>query len=132
MPTASTDRAHAVRRTFSPRHLSPDPMSESVSRRRFLASAGAVLGVGPILAACGGGSDVTAAGCAGYSDLDAAQLQQRATLEYVDVSATPGQLCSNCRFYDVPEGGSPCGGCQLFPGPVTPGGWCKSWVAQAT
>lgn len=105
-------------------------MSDSVSRRRFLVSAGAVLGVGPMLAACGGG-DVTAASCEGYAALDAAALQQRASLEYVDESATPGQLCSNCRFYNAPAAGADCGGCQLFAGPVAPGGWCKSWVATA-
>ncbi len=107
-------------------------MSDSVSRRRFLASAGAVLGVGPMLAACGGGGNVQASSCEGYTALDGAALQQRASLNYVDNSVTPGQLCSNCRFYNLPEADSPCGGCQLFPGPVAPGGWCKSWVAQAT
>ena len=105
-------------------------MSDPVSRRRFLVSAGAVLGVGPLLAACGGGGDVTAASCEGYAALDAAALQQRASLEYVDKSATPGQLCSNCRFYNAPAAGADCGGCQLFQGPVAPGGWCKSWVAM--
>ncbi len=105
-------------------------MSDSVSRRRFLASAGAVLGVGPILAACGGGGgNVTAASCQGYAELGGAELQQRASLNYVDNSPRPAELCSNCRFYNAPEGGSPCGGCQLFPGPVAPDGWCKSWVA---
>ena len=105
-------------------------MSDSVSRRRFLASAGAVLGVGPILSACGGGG-VTAASCEGYSALDAAALQQRQSLEYVDNSQVPGQRCDNCRFFNAPEGGSPCGGCQLFAGPVAPAGWCRSWVAAA-
>ena len=106
-------------------------MSDSVSRRRFLVSAGAVLGVGPVLAACGGG-DVTAASCEGYAALTPQQLQARQNLNYIDSSATPGQLCSNCRFYNAPEGGSPCGGCQLFAGPVAPGGWCSSWVAMAS
>ena len=107
-------------------------MADSVSRRRFLVSAGAVLGVGPMLAACGGGGgSVTAASCEGYGALDAAALQQRQSLGYVDNSPTPGQQCSNCRFFNAPEGGSPCGGCQLFAGPVAPGGWCRSWVAAA-
>jgi len=106
-------------------------MSDSVSRRRFLVSAGAVLGVTPLLAACGGdgGGDVTAASCAGYGDLNAQDLQNRQALNYVDASATPGQICSNCRLYNVPTGESPCGGCQLFAGPVAPGGHCSSWQA---
>ena len=44
-------------------------------------------------------------------------------------SPNPQQLCSNCRFYNVPAGGSPCGGCQLFQGPVAPEGYCTSWAA---
>ncbi len=106
-------------------------MSDTVSRRRFLVSAGAVLGVGPLLAACGGDSAVTAASCAGYGDLSAQDLQNRAALNYVDVSVTPGQMCSNCRLYNAPEAASPCGGCQLFAGPVAPGGWCSTWQAAA-
>ena len=106
-------------------------MSDSVSRRRFLVSAGAVLGVTPILAACGGGDDaVTAAGCAGYGDLSEQDLANRAALNYVDNSPTPGQNCANCRLYNAPEGEGPCGGCQLFAGPVAPGGWCSSWQAM--
>ena len=74
---------------------------------------------------------MTAASCEGYAALDGAALQQRQSLNYVDVTPTPGQRCDNCRFYNAPEGGSPCGGCQLFPGPVAPAGWCQSWVAAA-
>lgn len=107
-------------------------MSDSVSRRRFLVSAGAVLGVGPVLAACGGGDDTVAASeCAGYGDLTAQDLQNREALQYVDVSPNAAQVCSNCRLYNQPQGGSPCGGCQLFAGPVTPGGWCASWQAMS-
>lgn len=105
-------------------------MSDSVSRRRFLVSAGAVLGVGPVLAACGGGS-VQASECEGYAQLTPQDLQARQNLNYVDETVTPGQRCDNCRFYTAPAGGSPCGGCQLFAGPVAPGGWCSSWVAVA-
>lgn len=104
-------------------------MADSVSRRRFLVSAGAVLGVGPILAACGGDDAVTAASCPGYGDLSAQDLQTRQALQYVDASPNPAQSCSNCRLYNQPEGGSACGGCQLFAGPVAPGGWCASWQA---
>ena len=107
-------------------------MSESVSRRRFLVSAGAVLGVGPVLAACGGGGGgATAASCEGYAALDGAALQQRQSLGYMDASPNAAQRCDNCRFYNAPAEGAACGGCQLFPGPVVPGGWCRSWVAQA-
>lgn len=105
-------------------------MSESVSRRRFLVSAGAVLGVGPILAACGGG-DVTAASCEGYDALTPGDLQTRQALGYVDVTPDPAQRCDNCRLYNAPTGGSACGGCQLFAGPVAPAGYCTAWAATA-
>jgi hypothetical protein len=99
-----------------------------VSRRRFLASAGAVLGLAPVLSACGGGP-VRAASCEGYAALDAVALQMRHRLEYVDEAPNLAQQCSTCRFYQPPVGDSPCGGCQLFAGPVAPGGHCTSWIA---
>ena len=105
-------------------------MSDSLSRRRFLVTTGAVLGLGPAFAACGG--SVTAAACEGYGALTEQDLQTRASLGYVDDSPQPAQLCSNCRFYNRPEGGSDCGGCQLFAGPVAPGGYCTSWAAVQT
>ena len=102
-------------------------MPGPVSRRRFLATTGAVLGLGPAFAACGG--PVTADSCAGYDALTEGDLQMRAALQYVDASPRPDQLCSNCRFYQALAGGSDCGGCQLFAGPVAPGGYCTGWVA---
>ncbi len=101
----------------------------SISRRQFLAASGAALGATTLLAACGGGGgDVTAASCEGYDTLTEAQLAQRQALNYVDNSTTPGQRCDNCRFHNVNEG-SACMGCQLFPGPVAPQGWCSGWAA---
>ena len=104
------------------------------TRRRFLVAAGGALGFVPLvtlLAGCGGG-DATAASCPGYSALTPEQLQARTALGYVDVTPVPGQRCDNCRFYNVPTGQtSPCGGCQLFQGPVSPGGYCRSWAAKA-
>ena len=104
-------------------------MSDAVSRRRFLVTTGAVLGLGPAFAACGG--PVTAASCEGYDALTEQELQARAALNYVDETPVAGQRCDNCRFYQRPAGGSPCGGCQLFAGPVVPGGYCMSWAATA-
>ena len=115
----------------------------SYSRRAFLERAtalGAVLGLPSLLTACGGeggetsgetaaAEDVQASECAGYDTLTEAQLQTRQALGYVDDSPYPVQLCNNCQFYNQPEGDSPCGGCQLFAGPVAPEGYCNSWVA---
>ena len=105
-------------------------MSDSVSRRRFLAVTGGALGLAPVLAACGGGGVPTAAECEGYDALTEADLQSRNALQYVDISSRADQNCANCRLYNQPAGGSPCGGCQLFAGPVSPKGWCSGWVAQ--
>ena len=102
-------------------------MSDSLSRRRFLVTTGAVLGIGPVFAACGG--SVTAASCEGYDALTEQDLQTRAALNYGDDTPVAGQRCDNCRFYTRPSGGSPCGGCQLFAGPVAPSGYCTSWAA---
>ena len=115
------------------------------SRRSFLGRA-LVLGAaglgGPVLlAACGGSNGDSAGGggeaevveassCEGADALDASSLRMRDALNYVDASPQESRYCSNCRFYTQPQDGSPCGGCQLFQGPVSPGGWCQSWTAQ--
>lgn len=121
----------------------------SLSRRDFLgrfAVLGAVGFGASSLAACGGGEQpaetapgttapsgngVVAAQCEGYDALTEQDLQTRRTLNYVDESPNPEQICSNCRFYTQPAGGSPCGGCTLFQGPVAPEGYCISWAALA-
>ena len=50
-------------------------------------------------------------------------------LAYVEASATDGQLCNNCNFWQ--GGDAERGGCPLFPGKsVVAKGWCKSWVKK--
>ena len=105
-------------------------MSDSVSRRRFLASAGAAVGLAPLVAGCSSGPD-QASQCRGYGSLSTAELQQRQALDYVDDSPKLGQVCTTCRLYEQPAEGEACGGCQLFPGPVLPQGWCTAWVATS-
>ena len=103
-------------------------MPDLTTRRQFIAAAAALVGL-PALAACGSGPQ-SASACAGYDALSPADLQQRAALQYVDQTPAPDKLCLNCRFYTAPAGGSPCGGCQLFAGPVLPAGYCASWAAM--
>ena len=103
-------------------------MPAPLSRRRFLASAGAALGLAPLAAGCGDDT-VRASSCDGYASLDTAALKTRQALGYVDVSPDPAQLCTGCLFYQTPAPGAACGGCQLFAGPVAPAGYCASWVA---
>jgi hypothetical protein len=111
------------------------PPHDRPSRRQFLVTAGAALGLGPLVAACGGGGgDVVAAECPGYDALTAQDLNARQALNYVDETPIPVQRCDNCQFYqaDAYEAGSPCGGCTLFAGPVVAGGYCTGWVATQT
>ncbi len=116
----------------------------SVSRRAFLGRVAALgFGASAFLTACGGGEEaapasgaapggsVIAAECEGYDALTPEELQPRQALGYVDNTPDPAQHCSNCRFYNAPAGGAACGGCQLFKGPVAPGGYCNSWAALA-
>jgi hypothetical protein len=120
-----------------------------------------VAGVGgsTLLSACGGGSDgdgeagggaesqTGGAGGQATADLDCddlsalsdAQMQQRQqmaeSLNYVAETPNPEQNCANCALYEQPEAeettDNACGGCQLFPGPVYPNGYCTSWAPAA-
>lgn len=122
-----------------------DPLA--LSRRAFLgrfAALGALTGTSALLAACGGGNEggagpagvpvVDASTCRGY---DPESVAVRQSLGYVDASPHPDQYCSICRFYTAPAGaGDRCGTCQVIPGvsgngPVSPGGYCRSWAARA-
>lgn len=129
----------------------PDASSNDLTRRDFVTRVLAVGGAGAFLpaliSACGGeerpatpDSDVLtpegeegqvmAEACPGFDELTDQDMQLRQALEYVDVSPNATQVCSNCQFYTEPEAGSQCGGCELFQGPVAPGGYCNSWAAQ--
>src|SRR5690242_2170069 len=115
-----------------------------LSRRAFvgrLAALGALsAAVGP-LAACGGESSggtlevqadvVETASCNGYDALTTQQLSAREALRYVDAAPTAAQHCANCRFVQLNAANEPCVGCQVVPGPISPGGWCSSWATPA-
>ena len=104
-------------------------MSDPLNRRQFVLASAAALGLAPLLSACGGGSEPTAASeCPGYDVLTPDQLQTRQALGYVDVTPQPEKRCDNCRFYN--RTGGACGGCQLFQGPVLAQGYCNSWAAM--
>ncbi len=135
--------------------------SSRVTRRRFLQSlgiAGMVGASGTLLSACGGSGDssdgsgsgggqtesgggpaTASADCGDLSQLTDAQKQQRAqmakSLNYVEETPNENQYCSNCQLYQSPAQeettGSECGGCQLFPGPVTANGYCTSWAPKS-
>jgi len=123
---------------------------DNVTRRRFLQSlgiAGAMGAGGSLLTACGGGSDsgggesggdaqsssATASGdCTDVSMLSDAEKKQRSSmvksLQYVEETPNEEQNCANCQLYQEGKYDSGCGGCELFPGPVTRNGYCTSWA----
>jgi len=124
---------------------------KGVSRRGFIRKVSALglasFGASVVLAGCGsddsgdsasGDASTTASAdleCNDLSDLSAREKERRETqveaLNYVEQTENPEQNCANCLFYQQPTGDSKCGGCQLFPGPVHPNGWCSTWQAKA-
>ena len=124
-------------------------MNENISRKEFMqrfALMGlAVAGGGSLLLGCGGGekSDTSGDGhestaqttnaadpCSDYSALSETDLQMRNNLKYEATSTEPGKNCENCKFYQAPQEGAECGGCQLFKGPIHTAGYCTSWFAK--
>ena len=126
---------------------------DRVSRRRFLQSlsiAGVVGASGSFLTACGGGSDsgsgngesgseaksgsgaTASADCTDISMLSDAEKKQRSqmvnSLQYVEETPNEEKYCANCQLYQKEKYDNGCGGCQLFPGPVTENGYCNSWA----
>ena len=107
-----------------------------VTRREFLA----LLGAG--LAACGGnGAGEVAARrasldpalvCDDVRLLWPAELATRTTNAYRDHSDKPDQFCLVCQNFQPPPDLHRCGTCVTVKGPISPGGWCKSWTAKRT
>jgi len=134
-----------------------DRPRKGVSRRGFIQKLSALglagFGASAVLAGCGSdegsgngsstgsgesaSSTTTAANdlvCDDVSALSASEKERREAqiqaLQYVEQTEKPDQNCENCLFWQAPTGGSECGGCQLFPGPVNPNGWCSTWQAK--
>lgn len=99
------------------------------TRRQFLAASAAALGLSPLLSACGGGGAVDSTACEGYDALTPEQLAMREQFEYVDDSPRMALNCANCSLYVPAEPTASCGACNLFAGPVAPGGYCTGWIS---
>jgi len=104
-----------------------------VSRREFLA----LLSAG--LAACSsqaGKLDSLRASldpnlvCGDVHLLWPAELATRTTNAYRDHSPKPDQFCLLCQNFQPPPDLHRCGTCVTVKGPISPGGWCKSWTAK--
>lgn len=131
------------------RDASRESEAKGVSRRGFIQKISALglasFGASAVLAGCGsddsGSSGSSSASksagmeCNDLSGLSQSEKDRRAAqidaLQYVEQTEKPEQNCANCLFYQQPTGDSMCGGCQLFPGPVHPNGWCTTWQAKA-
>lgn len=96
------------------------------NRRQFLSTAGAA--VVAIPAASLVGSRLAFAADTPMVDPTSAQA---VALQYAEVSAKEGQMCSNCALYQAEEGAD-AGMCPLFQG-VKVGGeaWCSAWAPAA-
>jgi len=58
--------------------------------------------------------------------------EQALALQYVEVSETADQSCSNCALYSAEEGAE-AGACPLFAGSqVASGAWCSTWNPKAS
>lgn len=108
-------------------------MSDNVTRKDFLKKL-----AGSSVAVAAGASLITACGeskpakdpCTDTSGLSESDKTMRQNLGYVEKTPDVSKNCKNCQLYKMPEGGSKCGGCTLFGGPVTDNGYCNSWVAK--
>ena len=95
------------------------------NRRQFLSTAGAAVVAIPAASLIGS----RLAFAADVPMVDATSAQAVA-LQYVEATATEGQMCSNCALYQA-EDGAEAGMCPLFQG-VQVGGnaWCSAWAPK--
>ena len=116
----------------------PEEPSRRVFLRRALALGAGGAGGGVLLSACGRGGDGGDGESGGESGgggvtcdtsgLTQEEKKQRQRFQYVAQTEKPNERCNNCQFWRPDQVEGECGGCQLFPGPVNPKGWCNSWV----
>jgi hypothetical protein len=107
--------------------------SKTYSRRRFLKQAFMISATAGLLAACSSQSNTAAeaALCEGEESLSIADQTTRQAVGYVDQAADAGKTCANCRFFQQSTAEAGCGSCEVVKGPIAPGGYCTTWVAQA-
>ena len=68
--------------------------------------------------------------CGDLSSLTDADKGMRTALQYVDNTPDAAKDCSGCQLFLPVAEGKVCGGCPLLKGPISPKGWCASWVAK--
>ncbi|OJU24921.1 MAG: hypothetical protein BGN92_11630 [Sphingobacteriales bacterium 41-5] len=129
-------------------------MENQFSRKDFLircfGAAGMFLGTSALLSSCGSGEETKPADAGASSEKPKSMVEQpgasgdcndvtgvaeeevkkREAVQYVAQSADPAKHCSVCQLYKAPEGGSACGGCTLFQGPVAADASCISFAPK--
>lgn len=113
----------------------PTNTSALTSRREFLGRAMvglAVVGVGGVVAACGGDEPEPASlDCSNPPGLTDAQRAVRTNLGYVEATTDATKACLLCNFYTAAAPGQ-CGECTLNMGAVNPAGSCNSFAPRAS
>ena len=102
------------------------------NRRRALQILGAGLGAASgvlALTSSDALAQAAAPSCKNKVPVDAAAVQMRRNLQYVEKSNQAGKKCSNCAQFEAGKY-KECGGCKLFQGAVNPEGVCLSWAAK--
>lgn len=114
-------------------------MNSNISRRAILLHSLQLplMGAGLVaLQGCGpkAGSTSAAGGpavCADLSALSDAEQGTRKSLNYVEASPNPNQVCAGCSFFHPGSTAGGCGTCDMFSGgPVNSHGHCNSWSAK--
>jgi High potential iron-sulfur protein len=114
-------------------------MINKISRRAILFQGLRIPVAGAVFMASGGcgqkneSSTAAASGgvCADLSAMSDADQGTRKSLNYVEASPDPNQVCAKCSFFHPGSDAGGCGTCDLFSGgPVNSHGHCNSWSAK--
>lgn len=68
--------------------------------------------------------------CTDVSALSEPDKTMRTTLAYVDRSTTAGKDCKGCQLFIAAADAAGCGTCSVVKGPISPLGYCNSWVQK--
>ena len=113
-------------------------MTNKISRRAVLFQGLRIPVSGAVfmaLSGCGqkneSGAAAGGAVCADLSAMSDADQGTRKSLNYVEASPDPKQVCAKCSFFHPGPDAGGCGTCDMFAGgPVNSRGHCNSWSAK--
>jgi hypothetical protein len=115
-------------------------MTDKISRRVVLFRGLQIPVTGALLVAlggCGQKSETTSAAagggamCADLNSMSDAEQGTRKSLNYLETSPNPDQVCAKCSFFHPGAAAGGCGTCDIFSGgPTNSHGHCNSWSAK--